>query len=130
AKSEPGADRRSDDRVPGGIENHAGRIGELYAAEHRPADEFRHRSDAKIVIVVYPVIQADAVSDDVAGEVRAADRNPVAHLAFEIQAIGQALEEQQGRFQTHVRGAEAFEGVAGRSVATKLKAYELVMVIN
>src|SRR5213594_1851675 len=62
---EPGADLGVDDRVPGGVENHTGRIGELLAAEHRPADEFRHGSDAKIVIVVYPVIQADAVSDDV-----------------------------------------------------------------
>src|SRR5262249_15677551 len=66
------------DRLTGRIlDKHSrGRYHALFSVQHRPTDNFQHRRERQVARPVQIVMDADAVADDVAGEVGAAHRYP------------------------------------------------------
>src|SRR5262249_4387034 len=95
--------------------------------QYRPADQLGDRSQVEIGRPVDFVVQADAVPNNVASEVRAADRHPDTQLAFQSQPVGEPVKAQEGRFQADVVGAQAEVRVACRNIGAELEGGDLTV---
>src|SRR5262249_40917121 len=76
------------------------------------------------------VADTDAIANNVAGEIGAANRRPVAQLAFQVHALGEARVKQECRLNARVSCAEAETRVASRRVGTKLERGDQVILAH
>src|SRR5262249_39097306 len=92
-----------------------------FAAERCPADDFGDWNDLATTAAQVIIVQADAVADNVAGEVVSADWNPIAQFHFAHPAVTKRLVDQERRLQASVRVPQSLVDVSRRRVGAKLK---------